>query len=135
MTRLTALLLAIAASGCSASATPTLGGVELTIQTAPAYSPEPGAVEAFPAALLLPVRIGRVGNRLTFIGASSGQEVAVTWPHGFTARLIDGKGTLLDPSGAVIGREGDTLSDLGGGIGDDPAAGFGVCAIGSHIYG
>jgi hypothetical protein len=125
MVRLVALLLAVALVGCTGKA-PVDGA--LTIDTAPAFSPQSGAVEVCHQAILEPLVVGRSGDRLTFTGATSGHASTVIWPHGFTARVIDGKGALLDPSGTVIGREGDTLTDLGGG-------GGAVCSIAGHIYG
>jgi hypothetical protein len=129
MLRILPLVLAVAIAGCTGKA-PAGGG--LTIDTALAFSPEPGVAEVCNQALLEPLVVGRTGDWLTFTGATSGHAAAVVWPHGFTARIIDGKGALLDPSGAVIGREGDTLTDVGGGSSGD---GFAVCSIGSHIYG
>jgi hypothetical protein len=125
MVRLVALLLAVALVGCTGKA-PVDGA--LTIDTAPAFSPQSGAVEVCNQAILEPLVVGRSGDWLTFTGATSGHASAVIWPHGFTARVIDGKGALLDPSGTVIGREGDALTDLGGG-------GGAVCSIAGHIYG
>lgn len=122
MIRLVTLLLAVALVGCTGEAP--VGA--LTIDTAPALSPQPGAAEVCNQALFEPLVVGRTGDRLTFKGA--GHAATVIWPHGFTARVIDGRGALVDPSGMVIGREGDTITDLGGG-GDT------VCSIGSHIYG
>jgi hypothetical protein len=90
--------------------------------------PPTGAAEVCNQALFEPLVVGRTGDRLTFAGATSGQVVTVIWPRSFTARFIDRKGAFVDPSGMVIGREGDTLTDLGGG-GDT------VCSIGGHIYG
>jgi hypothetical protein len=125
MVRLVTLLLAVVLVGCTGEAP---AGGALTIDTAPAFSPQSGAVEVCNQALLEPLIVGRTGDRLTFTGATSGHASAVIWPHGFTARVIDGKGALLDPSGTVLGREGDTLTDLGGG-------GGAVCSIGGRTYG
>jgi hypothetical protein len=129
MIRVLALLLAVAIAGCTGEVP---AGGALTIDTAPAFSPQPGVAEVCDQALLEPLVVGRTGDRLTFTGATSGKAATVIWPHGFTARVIDGKGVLMDPSGTVIGRESDTLTDLGGG---GRSNGFAVCSIGSHIYG
>jgi hypothetical protein len=123
MIRLITLLLAVAVVGCTGE----VAGSALTIDTRPAFSAQPGAAEVCNQARFEPLVVGRTGDRLTFTGATSGQTATVIWPHGFTARVIDGKGALLDPSGTVIGREGDTLANLGGGGGT-------VCSIGSRIY-
>jgi hypothetical protein len=128
------VVLVVLVSGCSALApSPTLPGTSMSLVTAPAYSMPPGAISACAAAALNPVVVSRDGDHLIFLNTASKAPVAVIWPHGFTARLVNGKGELLDPSGAVIGVEGDTLSDLGGGIGSDSDAFF-VCMIGNRIY-
>ncbi|HEX7948911.1 MAG TPA: hypothetical protein VF494_01075 [Candidatus Limnocylindrales bacterium] len=124
MSRLAGFLLAAVVAGCvtQASLQPSL-----QIATRPALSPAPGQAEVCMQALFDPVIIGRQGDKLTFTSVDTGQEVDLVWPHGFSATVVAGKGELLDSSGVVIGREGDTLSNLGGG-GDQ------VCSIGTHIY-
>jgi hypothetical protein len=125
MIKLLTLLLAVAIAGCTGRAP---AGGALTIDTASAYSPQPGAAEVCEQAIFEWMVVGRTGDRLTFTGVTSGHVATLIWPHGFTARVIDDKGALLDPFGIVIGREGDTIADLGGGGGR-------VCSIGGHIYG
>ena len=43
---------------------------------------------------------------------------SVRWPAGFRARFVP-KLELLDPSGAVVAREGDLLTAIGGNPGSD----------------
>ncbi|MGH2464745.1 MAG: hypothetical protein ACRDGI_04725 [Candidatus Limnocylindrales bacterium] len=90
-------------------------------------SPAPGQVEACDQALFGPVIIGHQGDLLTFTSADTSQNVELVWPHGFRAMLVARQGELVDSSGLVVGDEGDTLSNLGGGGND-------VCSIGTHIY-
>jgi hypothetical protein len=124
MSRLAGFLLAAVVAECvtQASLQPSL-----QIATRPALSPAPGEAEVCTQALFGPVIIGRQGDKLTFTSVDTGQEVDLVWPHGFNATVVAGKGELLDSSGVVIGREGDTLSKLGGGGGQ-------VCSIGTHVY-
>ena len=132
--RFAAVVLMAAVAGCS-NVAPTSAptAMLLTIETAPTLTAPPGGVAACALARLLPIVIKRDGDRLMFVNAQSSQTVAVIWPHGFSARVVNGKGELLDPSGAIIGTEGDTLSELGGGFGAEGQA-FGVCSIGNRTY-
>ena len=50
--------------------------------------------------------------------ASPSAKVAVRWPAGFRARFAPTL-ELLDGTGAVVAREGDTLTKLGGVPGSD----------------
>lgn len=79
-------------------------------------------------ALLAPVRISSSGDDLTVVGVSTSQPVAVTWPTGWAAWRRDGQAELVDRDGNLVGREGDILDGLGGGVGNDGA--FQVCVIG-----
>lgn len=131
--RVAAIVLVATVAACSSVAPATTApGSALTIDTAPAHSSPPGVITACAAAGLLPVIVSRQGDALILLNATSRQPVAVIWPHGFTARLVNGKGELLDPSGTVVAVEGDTLSDIAGGIGADPV--FGVCSVGGRTY-
>jgi hypothetical protein len=87
---------------------------------------------------LLPVRIGQAQGAVTFViatdaGHSLGTTVRVVWPRGFSARLLNLRTEVVAPDGVVLGREGDVLTDLGGGGAADGA--FHVCDVGGTIYG
>lgn len=88
-----------------------------------------GAGVMCPLAGLLPVRVERSGETLTFVSVSTEQPVSLSWPNGYTARLVNGVAELLTPTGTVLARQGDVLSDLGGGsVGDT----FYVCSTGNN---
>jgi len=80
------------------------------------------------AAALTPVRVATSGDALTLVSVSSGSEVKVVWPSGFAAWRIGGRAVLADPWGHVVGRDGDVLDSLGGGLGADDV--FHVCPLG-----
>jgi hypothetical protein len=124
MSRLAGLFLAALVAGCV-----TQGSLQpsLQIATRPVLTLAPGQAEVCMQAALGPVIIDRQGDKLSFTSVDTGQEVDLNWPHGFSATVVAGKGELLDSSGVVIGRDGGTLSNLGGGGGH-------VCSIGTHIY-
>jgi hypothetical protein len=75
----------------------------------------------------------RSGSELIFISTGgSGAQRHLVWPHGFSARLVDGKGELLDPDGRVIAREGDVIADIGGGMFSHDT--FSVCSVNGVEY-
>jgi hypothetical protein len=80
------------------------------------------------AAALLPVRVSTSGDEVVLVSVESGQPVRVVWPAGFGAWRIDGRSVLADPWGSVVGRDGDVLDSLGGGLGLDDA--FYICPFG-----
>jgi hypothetical protein len=80
------------------------------------------------AAALLPVRLSTSGDELVLVSVESGQPVRVVWPAGFAAWLIDGRAVVADPWGSIVGRDGDVLDSLGGGLGLDDA--FYICPFG-----
>lgn len=86
-----------------------------------------------PAAGLVAVRVGRAGDELVFLSVATGERVSVVWPHGFTAREVDGVAVLVGRDGAVIAREDDVLDNLGGGP-DISDSAFYVCSRGSTLY-
>jgi hypothetical protein len=59
-----------------------------------------------------PARIERSGSELIFVSVKSGQPMAVYWPAGYSARLVDGVGELVADDGTVVGREGDVIDGL-----------------------
>ena len=145
---LTAATLALGLAGCGILTTqPTpypprtlaplpSGAVSLSLQTEPAAVPDPHGPWACPAALLAPVRLERADGALVFRGvAADAAVVRVTWPRGFSARLVDGRAEIVAPDGSVIGREGDVLADmLGGGSDGLQPETFHICEVNGTIY-
>ncbi|MEP6639358.1 MAG: hypothetical protein ABJC39_08410 [Chloroflexota bacterium] len=80
------------------------------------------------AALLTGVRVETSGVDIVLVAVGSGDTVRVVWPAGFGAWRVDGKAVVSDPWGAIVGREGDVLEGLGGGLGDDDS--FVICPFG-----
>ena len=80
------------------------------------------------AALLAPVRVATSGDELVLISMGSGDTARVVWPSGFAAWRVGGRAVVADPWGTVIGRDGDVLEHLGGGLGADDA--FHICPYG-----
>jgi hypothetical protein len=80
------------------------------------------------AAALSPVRVSTSGDEVVLVSVESGQPVRVVWPAGFAAWRVDGRAVVADPWGSVVGREGDVLDSLGGGLGVDDA--FYICPFG-----
>jgi len=80
------------------------------------------------AALLAPVRVATSGDELILVSVLSDDTVRVVWPSGFAAWRVGGRSVLADPWGNVVGRDGDMLDSLGGGLGVDDA--FLICPFG-----
>lgn len=100
------------------------GGAErLHIATAP-----PNISLGCAAAALVPVRVSTSGDELVVVSIASGDTVLVVWPAGFGAWRIDGRAVLADPWGSIVGRDGDVLDSLGGGLGAGDA--FHICPFG-----
>jgi hypothetical protein len=79
-------------------------------------------------AALAPARVSTSGDELILASVESGDTLNVVWPSGFAAWRVDGRAVLADPWGHVVGRDGDVLDSLSGGLGlgDD----FHVCPFG-----
>ncbi len=80
------------------------------------------------AALLAPVRIATAGDALVLVAVETGETVQVVWPAGFGAWRVDARAVVADSRGTIIGREGDVLDSLGGGLGADDV--FHICPFG-----
>jgi len=100
-------------------------GQSLTVVTEPLSIPGAPCLMA----ALRGAHMRRSGSRVVFSQGS--QDVAITWPYGTTAWLVNGEAELFAPDGTLIATEGETLPDLTGGLGgaDDR---FHVCEIGSR---
>jgi hypothetical protein len=79
-------------------------------------------------AALSPVRVSTSGTELVLVSVESGEPVRGVWPAGFAAWRVDGRAVVADPWGSVVGRDGDVLDSLGGGLGTDDA--FYICPFG-----
>ncbi len=55
----------------------------------------------------------------------------LVWPAGFSARFAPNL-ELLDPSGAVVGRQGDLIDDAGGGTAGGNVTY--VCELHGQVY-
>jgi hypothetical protein len=126
------VLLAGSAWARYGAAPPGSGGTPLTIETRASLTLPSGASWACPQAQGGPVRVVRSGSELIFISTGSGAKTHLVWPHGFSARLVDGKGELLAPDGSVIAHEGDVIADIGGGLASGDA--FQVCNVNGVEY-
>lgn len=91
------------------------GAAPLSLRTMPPEWSFPGVPKGCPLAGVLPVRLMREGESISFETADSGAPVPLVFPFGFTARLVAGRAELVSPSGAVIAREGEVVSGLMGG--------------------
>ena len=80
-------------------------------------------------ALIAPARITTSGDDLILRTVATDEPVDVVWPSGWAAWRLEGHANLVTRNGTLIGREGDILDDLGGGVGADDA--FHVCVIGA----
>jgi hypothetical protein len=79
-------------------------------------------------ALLAPVRVATSGDELVLVSVATGDTVRVVWPSGFAAWRVDSRSVVVDPWGSIVGRDGDVLDSLGGGLGVEDA--FHICPFG-----
>jgi len=107
---------------------PDAAGVPLPT-AAPAMPLPSGVSWACPAMLIGPVRIDwdPVSKTVSFTSLATGQAVGLVWPRGFSARLLGGRLEIVTPDGAVVGRDGDQVSSLGG-LPDD------LCDVSGTLY-
>lgn len=99
------------------------GATRLTIATE-----RPNLTLGCATALLAPARVATSGDALVLASVDSGSIVDVVWPAGFGAWRLGGRAVIADPSGAIVGRDGDVLTGLGGGLGSDDR--FHICPFG-----
>jgi hypothetical protein len=93
----------------------------------------PGATWACGLAPLGPVRVAREDGTLKFVPTGDASPVAIDWPHGFLARLIQGHAELVASDGEVVAREGEIISDASGGFGPTGDT-FDVSSVGGKCY-
>ena len=79
-------------------------------------------------AALVPSRIEAVNGEMHLVSVADGRTIQVVWPTGWAAWRLDGLAELVGRDGSVVAREGDVLTDFGGGVGTDGL--FHVCIIG-----
>jgi hypothetical protein len=101
------------------------GAIRLALATEPAHLVPTMGCET---ALLAPARIAVVGDALVLVPEAGGDPIRVVWPAGWAAWRVDGRAELANRDGTVVGREGETVSGFGGGVGSDGA--FHVCVPG-----
>lgn len=121
-------LVSLVTIGCASSAAPTptpvpSGFIDLPVELSPSFPPAPGGalsacgLVGFDDSVLhgSPSAADAVWVEAV---AHPGVKIAVRWPAGFRARFSP-ELELLDPAGAVVAREGDVLTNLGGYPGSD----------------
>jgi hypothetical protein len=96
--------------------------------------PLPGIIRACGTALLNPFRLHidlADPDQVWGTYESDGRRFEITWPPGFSLRTVPDP-AVLDPSGNVVGRDGQVIEDAGGGGGvGGPEV---ICSIGGTSY-
>ncbi len=91
----------------------------LTLLAACGPSDGPVAIQTLPPGIVC--NAARVGGTLVpdpsfGVGLQNGdRRDGAVWPNGYSARRVNGVIELLDPSGAVVARQGDHILAAGGG--------------------
>lgn len=94
------------------------GAARLDLQTQPSRWWPPSGLGC-PAAQVQPLRVELVDGEIAFSVADDGARVSVSWPPGFSARLLDGRAELVTSEGEVLARDSDVISNLAGGAADN----------------
>lgn len=103
------------------------GATALALQTRPPATAEERQPNwACPMALLGPFRMLHDDDAIAF-EYLDGTAVELTFPRGFSGRLLDGQAELVAPDGSVIAREGDELDELVGDTRD-------ICTVNGVTY-
>ena len=102
-----------------------LPGTPLSLRT----EPDPSITLGCAAAAVVPSALTVRDGALVLLPAGAATVIEVVWPHGFAARLVDGRGALFDDWGSQLASEGDVFDGtLGGGVGTDDL--FHICSVG-----
>ena len=117
--RLTIVLaVALTAAACAASPEASADdGPRIAVIAVPTQEPRP-AFEPEPQACPMALLEGRLVRHPEFgVGVQGDPDfppAIAVWPHGWTARDVDGIRELLDADGNIVAREGDFVSAGGG---------------------
>jgi hypothetical protein len=106
-----------------------LPGTPLGLRT----EPNPSITLGCPAAAVVPSRLAVRDGALVLVPVGTTTVIEVVWPHGYEARLVEGRGALFDDWGSEIAAEGDVFDGtLGGGTGGGTGIDdlFHVCSVG-----
>jgi hypothetical protein len=101
--------LAAAVAACQSGSVP-IGGGAVAIRTAPEVAQ--ACMDALAGGILAANNASGLG-----INSADGDEMAVEWPFGYTARNNLGTIELLDETGKVVAKDGDEIT-VGGGFGN-----------------
>lgn len=100
----------------------------LILETAPPAASGPGPGRACAESTPVSVRVVREGDALV-VETVTGERMALVWPRGFSARLLDGRAEIVAPDGSVVAREGDELAS---GTLSGPSSG--ICGVNGVYY-